>query len=102
MTLWQKIEFAFFAFVLLAVTSCHALTPAQQAKNEKFDCQVRALEPLVSPTLDAAELARDLYLGKADMGRVLGSLSASKEEVQALLARIASCEPAALPEGEAQ
>lgn len=102
LTLLQKFEFALFLTFWSVICGCHNLTSAQAAKVEKFDCQVRALAPLVEPALDAAELARDLYSGKADMGRVLGSLGASKAEVTALSERLSECSPesAGLPEGE--
>lgn len=86
-----------FPFALALTCGCHSLTPAQQAKVEKFDCQVRALAPLVEPALDAAELARDLYAGKGDLGRVLGSLNATQAEVDALVEALRACETAALP-----
>lgn len=98
----QKAGCALLLAVLAALglvlnSGCHALTPAQEARLDKLDCQARALEPLVSPALDAAELVRDLYAGKADLAAVLANVGASREDVKALFARLKACEPAPEP-----
>ena len=93
MTLLQKIEPALFLGFFWALSGCHSLTPAQQAKADKLECQVAALRPLVEPALDAAELVRELYKGEADLGKVLGSLGATQAEVEALLGRLHECDP---------
>lgn len=82
---------------------CHALTPAQEARVARFECQVRAVEPIVGDVLDAEALVRDVYAGRADLGRALNELRAKPAEVQALLDSLNACEdaPAALPAGEA-
>jgi hypothetical protein len=88
---------------VLALGACHSLTPAQQAKADKFECQVKALAPLVEPALDAAELARDLYAGTADIDRVVTLLGATQPEVDALNARLRACEsPVPAPAAEAK
>lgn len=99
--IFYRIQVATLLALFSCGLSCAPCTPAQQAKLDRFECQVHALAPLVEPALDAAELARDLYAGKADLGAVLGSLNASEAEVDALLARLHECsaEPEKLPEG---
>lgn len=93
MTLLQKVEFAAFLLFWSFLNGCAPCTPAQQAKLDKLECQVHALAPLVEPALDATELVRDLYTGKADMGRVLGSLGATEREVETLVKALRACEP---------
>jgi hypothetical protein len=93
----QKSACALLLAILAALglslnSGCHSLTPAQEARLDKLDCQARALEPLVSPALDAAELVRDLYAGKADLADVLANVGASREDVKALLDRLRACE----------
>lgn len=101
MTLIQKIEFAALLAILSCGAGCTSLTPAQAARADKFECQVAALAPLVEPTLDAAELARELYRGSADLGRVLKTLDASQAELAELLERLHNCEPPVpVPAGE--
>lgn len=100
MTLLQKIEIALFLGFWALLCGCHSLTPAQQAKADKFQCQIAAVAPLVEPALDAAELVRDLYKGSADMGKVLGSLGATQGEVEGLLKALRTCEANVLPERE--
>lgn len=86
------------------LSGCSAsLTPAQQARQDAFECQVAAFAPLVEPALDAAELVRDLQSGKGDLGVLVRSLGATAEEIQALVDALNACEPAPapLPEGKA-
>lgn len=102
MRLVEKIALnAALAVAVYSCTGCHSLTPAQQAKVDKFECQVHALEPLVSPTLDAAQLVRDLYAGKADLGQVLRSLDADEADLNKLVQALKACEAPVtkVPEG---
>lgn len=79
---------------------CHDLTPKQQAQLDKFECQVEALKLIVEPALDAADLLKDLYAGKAQLGAVLGALGAQEPEVRELVARLRACDPPAPLEAE--
>ncbi len=96
----MRFLFTVCAIVSLAGLGCQPCTPAQQARLDLFECRVKALEPLVGPTLDAAELVRDIYLGRADLGQVLATLKASQAEAKALAERFHACEPA--PEAPAE
>ena len=71
---------------------CHDLTPKQQARLDKFECQVAALAPLVEPVHDSYQLVRDLREGKASLRQVLATLEAGEPEVKALLARLDACD----------
>lgn len=84
----------------LVALGCGLLAPAKSPRAEKFDCQVRALEPLVGEILDSRELLRALYAGQADLGAVLASSGATAAEVRALVEALNDCEPPVeLPEG---
>ena len=93
MTLIQKIETAILLWAFWALAGCHSLTPAQQARADKFECQAAALAPLVEPTLDAADLLHDLYSGSANLGAVLSRLEIAQDEADALIDRLRACEP---------
>jgi hypothetical protein len=71
---------------------CHDLTPKQQARLDKFECQVAAVAPLVEPVHDAYQLVRDLREGKASLRQVLSTIEAGEPEVAALLERLDACE----------
>lgn len=86
----------FLPFALLAL-ACHELSPAQQAKLDLFECQAAALAPLVEPAIDSAKLARDLYVGGADLGLVFAHLNATQAEVTQTLDALRACTTAALP-----
>lgn len=79
-----------FASLLLAC-ACHDLTPRQQAKLDRFECQARALAQVVEPTLDAAEVLKDLYTGEAELASVIGAVGATRAEFEQLLADLESC-----------
>lgn len=68
------------------------LTPAQQTRLDKLECQAAALAPLVEPVHDALQLVRDLREGKAKLQTVLESLNSTEAEVQALVARLEACD----------
>lgn len=76
---------------LAPLFGCHSLAPLQQARQDRFQCQANALAKVVEPTLDAVELLKDLYAGRADLGVVLGSVAATQAEVQTLLAALRDC-----------
>jgi hypothetical protein len=95
------LTYAVIGFYLVFGFGCGVFS-ANSAKSEKFDCQVRALQPLVGDVLDAKQLMRDLYTGKASLGAVLANLNASEAEVKKLLQDLHACEPPVeLPEGDA-
>lgn len=73
---------------------------AANPRAEKFECAVRALEPLVGEVYDARELVRDLYAGKASLGAVIGNLEASAPEIMQLLRDLKACEPPPPPDAE--
>ena len=83
-------------------TGC-GLLAAASPRAERFECQVRAIEPLAGDVLDARQLVLDLIAGKADLGAVLTHLKATPAEIDKLAEDLRACEgppPAALPEGE--
>lgn len=89
----------YLLLVWCALSGC-ALFSASNARVERFDCQVRAIEPLVGDVLDARQLVRDIYTGKASLGTVLGTLGATEAEVRALVEALQACEPPAeIPSG---
>ena len=71
--------------------ACHDLTPKQQAALNTFECEVHVLSRYVEPVLDAAQLARDLYTGKADLGTALGSLGMLQSEADMALEMLRAC-----------
>lgn len=84
-------------FAAALTCACTSLTPAQQARADRFECEVHALEPLVAPALDTAELLRKLYSGSASLQSVLQNVSATQAELQALHAALDACRAAAAP-----
>ncbi len=76
------------------------LTPKQQARLDKFECQVRAIAPLAEPIYDAADLVLKLRSGEASLSRVLATLEAGEPEVRALFERLDACkgEPESAPQ----
>lgn len=82
---------ALLSICLLPVFACHDLSPKQQARLDQFECQAAALAEVVEPTLNATELLRDLYAGKADLAQALGAVSATQGEVQRLLNSLREC-----------
>lgn len=88
--------------VALAVAGCHALSPAQQARFDRRECEVAAVEKVVSPALDAAALVERLYSGSASMGQLLQNLGATREEVATLLADLKACAPAVVAEPDVE
>ncbi len=91
---------ALFLSALLAL-GCAQLTPAQQAKLDVFECRVKALEPSCGAVFDVAELVRDVYAGRADLGSVFGALKVTEAEAKAAIERLRACDaPAELPTGQ--
>jgi hypothetical protein len=85
--------------VALIAMGCTNLTPAQQARVDKFNCQVSALKPALGDVLDVEALVRDLYAGKADISTALGSVGATQAEVQKIVKDLAVCNGPQLPAG---
>lgn len=86
--------------VWLTLSGCDLLK-ANSPRVERFNCLVRVLEPLVGDVLDADELARDVYAGKADMNAVARSLRLTADQIDAYNAAVDACEPPVpMPEGE--
>lgn len=83
----------------LALSGCGVFAPSNP-RAEKFECAVRALEPLVGEVYDARELVRDLYAGKASLGAVIGNLEASAPEIMQLMRDLKACEPPPPPDAE--
>ena len=86
------LAYLFLAFVVCFGAGC-GLLGAKPARVEHFDCQVRALEPLVGDVLDARDLVAQLYKGQASLQSVLGNLNATTEELVKLQADLQACEP---------
>ena len=77
---------------ILFLCACSAqLTPKQQARLDKFECQAEALKPLVEPVYDAVELLQKLRTGEANLNAVLENLDAARSEVEALFSRLEAC-----------
>lgn len=80
------------AALLALVVGCKFLSDAKP-RVERFECQVRALEPLVGDVLDAEQLVRDVYAGKASLANVLANIEATQDELKALMLALRGCEP---------
>lgn len=87
----------------IALSGCGLLGGSVSPKVERFNCQVRALEPLVGDVLDAEDLLRDVYAGRASLDAVAAYLKLTQAQLVQFNAAIAACEPplpVELPEGE--
>ena len=73
-------------------------TPEAQERLRVFECQVAALEPIVEPVFNAAELVRDAYGGVADIDEVLAALQTSQLEAASLKVALQRCRPLAAPD----
>ena len=80
-------------FLLFCLLFCGCGVFAASPRAERFQCQARALQPVVGDVLDAEQLVRDVYTGKASLGSVLGSLKATQAEVEAVAAALQACDP---------
>ena len=67
---------------------------AKSPKTDLFLCRVAALEPAVGDVLDAEQLIRDVYVGKASIAAALSAVGASAAEVHAVIDALQACEPA--------
>lgn len=81
-------------------SGCHELTPAQQAKVDRFDCQVKAVATLVGPAVDANSLVLDLYAGKADLAAAAALAGATREDAEAFLKAWGECQHAREPSAQ--
>lgn len=93
----KRIVGMLLAYALLAFVCCFGLgcglLGSAEPRVERFECQVRAFKPLVGNVLDAEQLVRDLYAGKANMNAVLANLQATREELVKLQQDLNACEP---------
>lgn len=76
-----------------------AQTEAARARVDLFECRAHALEPVVGDVLDAQELVRDVYAGKASLGAAFAALKVSQAEAEAVGAALAACDGTEVPEG---
>jgi hypothetical protein len=76
----------------LSLSGC-SLLGASQPRVERFNCQVRALKPLVGDVLDTEQLVKDLYAGKASLNAVLANIDVTAAELMKLQADLQACEP---------
>lgn len=90
-----------YLLLIAALFGCGLLESASP-RVERFECQVRALEPVVGDVLDARQLLQDLYAGKANLGSALNAVRATQAEADALVEALNACEPPVkFPVGEA-
>lgn len=98
------LAYALLAFVMCFGVGC-TLFRAASPRVEQFECRVQALQPLVGDVMDAEQLVRDVYAGRASLGAVVGALDATQSEVLALTEALAACNgpvpDAGLPQGVA-
>lgn len=85
-------------FALSAFLGC-GVFGSKNPRVERFVCLVRALEPAVGDVLDAEQLAKDLYTGKANMNSVATALRLTQAQIDAYNAAADACDPP-LPQGE--
>jgi hypothetical protein len=76
-----------------ACTLLEAKAPHLVERARVFDCRVEALRPVVGDVLDAEQLVRDVYLGKADLFAALRALKVTAAEAQALSVALEACNP---------
>lgn len=93
------------ALVLLAsaLAGCSLISPkapADQAKADRFDCEVEAVVPIAGSVLDAAQLMRDVYAGKADLRSVLALTGSSAEDAAKLISELRKCKSKLVTPGE--
>ncbi len=89
------------AALALGALSCKSLPEAQQARVDRFDCEVAAIAPLVDGVLDAEAFVRNVYEGAATYAQLAPLLKLTMAEVQAASERLQACRveaPAGLPE----
>jgi hypothetical protein len=79
-------------FGLIVVAGCGVFSPSSP-RVEKFDCQVRALQPLVGDVLDARQLLADLYAGRANLNALLANIEPTAAEAEELMNALRACEP---------
>lgn len=91
-------KFALLCFLSLPLACSAQLTPKQQARLDKFECQAKALTPLVEPIYEASDLLLKLRSGEASLRQVLTTLEAGEPEVKALFERLQACEGEPEPE----
>jgi hypothetical protein len=92
--MFSRLALLFLVGTLGLLSACDLLRAAHDPRVALFECRVVALEPLVEDVLEADALARDIYAGRANLGAVLQNLRATPGEVEDLMARLASCDPA--------
>ena len=72
-TLFLFSPLALLCFILLCSCGAFSLTPAEQAKADRFECVVAAITPLVDPVLDAEETARTVNPIGTQIAALLGA-----------------------------
>lgn len=72
--------------------------PADQQRAARFECEVEAVAPLAGSVLDAAELMRDIYAGKAELPTALAFTKATPPEVDKLVKALRACKSALVEE----
>lgn len=93
MTLIEKAEVAAFLLLTRCVIGCHALTPAQQAQADLYECRVAALLPYVAPALDTSLTVRDIMTGHGSLDDALKALGYAEEQAAKIKAELAVCDP---------
>ncbi len=81
----------------LALCSCGVFGGAKSPKLELFECQAAALAPYVGDVLDARELMRDVYVGKANLDAVASFLKLTQAQREAFNAASSACDPEPAP-----
>jgi hypothetical protein len=83
-----------FVPLFVSLSGCGVFgSDAKSPRAELFECRVAALKPVCGEVLDAAEVVRDIYKGKADLAVILQTLRASAEEVRATVEALKACDP---------
>jgi hypothetical protein len=83
--------------VLVGALGCSAsLSPAQQARQDRFECEAAAFAPILPAGIDAVELVARLYSGSASLQSVLGNLEPAQAELEALSNALDACRAAPL------
>lgn len=72
--------------------ACAALLgPAKSAQLSRFECEVEAVTPLAGDVLDATQLMRDVYTGKAHLNDVAAWTGASDDAIDAANEALRKC-----------
>lgn len=93
----MKILSSSLTFAAVLALGCHAQSPTQEARNDRFECEAAAFAKLLPAGIDAADLVQRLYTGSASLESVLANVQATLPELENLTKALNACRAEALP-----